>query len=168
MRKKETIGQAENREEVKRFKDFEVRLIGTSTAVAERREKPIMFLWADSDHCRAGASYDIKAWSRFVRPGGIIALHDYPGHRDSWEVWKAVHGTILSRPLEWQVISDREAGSILAVERLEEVSPQARTPAVTIKDFFYWRYHNARAVFFQYSNHPGSGIVRFIKGSSKN
>lgn len=35
------------------------------------------FVFIDGDHSYEGAAGDIKAWLPHVKPGGIIALHDY-------------------------------------------------------------------------------------------
>jgi hypothetical protein len=38
--------------------------------------RPIDFLYIDADHTYPGVSADFDNYSRFVRPGGLIAFHD--------------------------------------------------------------------------------------------
>lgn len=38
--------------------------------------EPIDFLFIDGDHSWTGIAHDWTAWSRFVEPGGVAALHD--------------------------------------------------------------------------------------------
>jgi hypothetical protein len=51
--------------------------------------RPIDLLWVDGDHTEAGARFDLEAWGALVRPGGVIAAHDYrerfPGVRKAWD-----------------------------------------------------------------------------------
>lgn len=37
----------------------------------------IDFLFVDADHSYNGVLNDLKLWSRFVKPSGVIVLHDY-------------------------------------------------------------------------------------------
>jgi predicted O-methyltransferase YrrM len=39
-------------------------------------ERPVDFLFIDGDHSYEGARSDFETYSRLMRPGGIIALHD--------------------------------------------------------------------------------------------
>jgi len=43
---------------------------------------PIDFLFIDGDHSYDGVKQDYQAYARFVRRGGIIALHDIAPHAD--------------------------------------------------------------------------------------
>ncbi len=49
---------------------------GRSSAVAAGWHRPIDLLFVDGEHSYEGCSGDLKAWTRFVSPGGWIALHD--------------------------------------------------------------------------------------------
>ena len=49
---------------------------GTSLEVAGSWTRWIDLLFIDGDHSYEGCSTDMKAWIRFVRPGGWIAFHD--------------------------------------------------------------------------------------------
>ena len=59
----------------------------------------IRLLLIDGDHSYEGCKADILSWSRFIAPGGIIAIHDYgnvsEGAKYS-EVVEAVYDTILN------------------------------------------------------------------------
>jgi len=43
---------------------------------AALRERPVDFLFIDADHTYEGVRSDYRRYSRLVRPGGLIALHD--------------------------------------------------------------------------------------------
>ncbi len=43
----------------------------------ERRDKRIRLLFIDGDHSYEQCHKDITLWSRYLVPGGVIALHDY-------------------------------------------------------------------------------------------
>jgi len=49
---------------------------------------PIDLLWIDGDHSEAGVRADLDQWSPLVRPGGLLAAHDYThreGVRAAWD-----------------------------------------------------------------------------------
>lgn len=56
-------------------------IIGNSAQLwsqwGQREDKWIDLLFIDGDHHYAGVRADLAGWSRFVRPGGSIVLHDY-------------------------------------------------------------------------------------------
>lgn len=97
-------------------KEWTHLIIGESTKVAQTWTKPIDLLFIDGDHRYAAVKRDIQAWSKFVVENGIIAFHDYG---NGTGVPKAIRSEILSQPWLWQVISDREYGSIFVVKRLQ-------------------------------------------------
>ncbi len=47
-----------------------------SSELAAEWNRPIKALWIDGDHTYSGASLDIELFSSFIKPGGIICLHD--------------------------------------------------------------------------------------------
>jgi predicted O-methyltransferase YrrM len=49
---------------------------GSSLQVAASWRRPIDLLFIDGDHSYEGCSADMKAWMKFVRPGGWLAFHD--------------------------------------------------------------------------------------------
>ena len=59
---------------------------GTASGIAAGWERPIDLLYLDGDQSRTGAREAHDNWSRFLKPGGIIALHNTdpanrtPGH----------------------------------------------------------------------------------------
>lgn len=40
-------------------------------------DKSVDFLWIDGDHSFQGCKADFENYSRFVKPGGLIGIHDY-------------------------------------------------------------------------------------------
>lgn len=132
--------------------------IGNSASIAATWSEPIDLLFLDGDHSYRGTAADIRGWSRFVAPGGMLALHDYPGHRGSTEVWRAAYDLLLSDPLRWRVVDDRVVGSLMVFQRLrDEATANAR------HDYLYWRYRDARALFFSTFPRLSSRIVSRIK-----
>jgi predicted O-methyltransferase YrrM len=101
------------------------RITGDSRAVAAAWTRPIELLFIDGGHAYAEARGDIDAWTPFVVEDGLVVVHDYPG----WEtadpakaprhaIHKAVHETLLAHPDRWQVVSDREHGSLVVFRRI--------------------------------------------------
>jgi predicted O-methyltransferase YrrM len=70
-------------------KDRVNELVMTSRDAISRWDGcPIDLLWVDGDHSEAEARFDIEKWGAFVRPGGIMAAHDYgrfPGVNAAWD-----------------------------------------------------------------------------------
>lgn len=64
----------------------------SADALAEWDGSPIDLLWVDGDHSYAAASFDLRHWGRFVRPGGVIAAHDYTHRDDVRRAWDEVIG----------------------------------------------------------------------------
>lgn len=123
--------------------EFVIRLVRRSTRAAKKWDRPIELLWIDGNHTSLAIAADIRAWSGFVIPGGKMAFHDYPGHRRSSEVWRALWMTVLRRPLEWRIVSDREAGSIIVLEKLD-YRPEPETLSKRSRRRLYWARMNAR------------------------
>jgi predicted O-methyltransferase YrrM len=102
---------------------FVNRIVRSSREVAASWSAPIELLWIDGDHGFNGVSKDIECWADKVLPGGFMAFHDYPsqGGKVLGSVGRAVYAKVLSRPDLWRVIADRQAGSILAFERMQPI-----------------------------------------------
>jgi predicted O-methyltransferase YrrM len=102
---------------------FVNRLVRSSSEVAASWSAPIALLWIDGDHSYKGVAKDIGYWADKVQPGGFMVFHDYPsmGGKVLGAVGRAVYDHILSRPDLWRVIADRQAGSILAFERMQPI-----------------------------------------------
>jgi len=99
--------------------DYVKRIIGRSSIISIKWNELISLLWIDGDHRKNGIVRDIICWSKHVVIGGIMAFHDYPGFDGVNDTWKALYKYVLKYPEKWRVISDREAGSIIAFERIE-------------------------------------------------
>jgi len=89
--------------------------IGKSAKIAEKFEEPIELLWIDGDHSHKGAKEDISNWRKFVIVGGIMAFHDY-GRSG---VTQAVDEFLEKESDCWEVVSNREVGSIFVLRRLK-------------------------------------------------
>jgi hypothetical protein len=124
--------------------DYVKRIVCPSHKFVKTWDKSIELLWIDGDHAYVGVCHDIKKWGGFVAAGGIIALHDYPGHRGSMEVWRALRKYIFKRPYQYRVLSDREAGSIIAFQKLATQVAGSRNRNF-LKERLYWLYRNVRS-----------------------
>ena len=102
--------------------------VAPSSEVAAAWAEPVELLWIDGDHSRAGCFTDIETWSRFVIRGGLIALHDYA---DGMGVPLAVHGTLLARPWQYRVVSDRDYGNIVVFEKIADDPAEPWTDRMT-------------------------------------
>jgi len=49
----------------------------TTSQAAKIFRGPVDFLFVDADHSYESAREDVRDWFKFVRPGGIVAGHDY-------------------------------------------------------------------------------------------
>ncbi|MGD2084742.1 MAG: class I SAM-dependent methyltransferase [Candidatus Aminicenantes bacterium] len=142
--------------------DYVHRIIMPSHKMAKKWEKPIELLWIDGDHSYKGVCYDIKNWTRLVITGGVIAFHDYPGHKRSKEVWKALRKYLFKNPYTYRVISDREAGSIIAFQKINR-EPKKKSISLRFKKRLYWMYRNARSLGVRYFPGLAKGIKDAIK-----
>lgn len=114
-------------------------IVEPSHKVAKRWNSPIKFLFIDGDHSYVGVMSDIKNWSKHVRPGGIIILDDYPGHKSSDVISKAVRRTYFKYPHEYRVTHDRTFGRFIVFQKIE-------APREKKGNYFYWQYRNLRGV----------------------
>ena len=78
-----------------------VRILGHSQEVGELWPFWVAFIWVDGNHSYEGVRGDIESWLPRVRPGGIIAFHDYfegepPVHNPSG-AGKAVRELMIGR-----------------------------------------------------------------------
>lgn len=98
------------------IEDWVDLILGESAKVAKTWVRPIDLLWIDGDHRSSYVRADIRAWSKYVVVDGMMAFHDYCNRTG---VHKAVMKEVISKPWRWQVVSDREYGSIFVVKRLQ-------------------------------------------------
>lgn len=63
--------------------------VDTTEAASMFPDESCHFVFVDADHSHAKCLADIRAWYPKVRPGGIIAGHDY-GENNGMGVWPAV------------------------------------------------------------------------------
>jgi predicted O-methyltransferase YrrM len=60
------------------FSDFTTIHHQPSAEVSKKfKDKTFDFIWLDGDHSGEGCAVDIEAWLPKVKPGGILAGHDY-------------------------------------------------------------------------------------------
>lgn len=80
----------EAKQKVKAHWDRVTILKGLSIEMWERvEEKSLSMVYIDADHSFVGAYTDLTIWTKRVKPGGIVAGHDYLC--DDYGVFKAVN-----------------------------------------------------------------------------
>ncbi len=70
-----------------------IPIVAPSATVAKHWTTPLSFLFIDGGHSMAAALSDYHLWTRHVRPGGVVAIHDvFPnpadGGRPPYEIYK--------------------------------------------------------------------------------
>jgi predicted O-methyltransferase YrrM len=74
--------------------------IDAARAWAKKEDTKIRLLFIDGDHSYEGCKNDIQEWSRYVIPGGLIAIHDYGNiylEKDECpSIIRAVYDTLLN------------------------------------------------------------------------
>lgn len=86
-----------------------------SDEVLPRWHRPIDFLFIDADHRYEAVRRDWEQWSRFVRPAGIVAMHD-----SLRSEWTSSHDgpvrlldSITSNATGWELIEGVESTAVL-------------------------------------------------------
>jgi hypothetical protein len=63
--------------------DHVVAIVGKSTTVAKGWQTSLQFLFIDGGHSETAAQADFDGWSKWVRVGGALVIHDvFPDPRD--------------------------------------------------------------------------------------
>jgi predicted O-methyltransferase YrrM len=77
--------------------DVVIGVIGDSPTVAAHWSAPLAFLFIDGGHSEDVAMADYDAWTRFIAPGGTLAIHDVfedpaDGGQAPFHVWQRAVG----------------------------------------------------------------------------
>ncbi len=80
-------------------------LLGDSKAMAF--DKPIDLLFVDGDHNEAGVRADIVNWAPRVKPGGLVAFHDYGNNHLPWCAGVKIAVDALMG--DWQYLGDADS-----------------------------------------------------------
>jgi predicted O-methyltransferase YrrM len=90
------------------YKNIKIMKMTSMEALSHFENGSIDFVFIDGDHLFDYACTDIIFWSRKVRSGGFVAVHDY--HNSHWNgVVKAVDAYTFCHNINpWYVISERE------------------------------------------------------------
>jgi predicted O-methyltransferase YrrM len=126
--------------------DFVNRQVRASSKVAESWKQDIELLFVDADHRYNGIVSDLRHWCKFVIVGGKVALHDYPGFEGIDDTAKAVRRVLLSRPDIWRIVADRQAGSIIVLERLK-TDHDALADEPGFGNWIKWKINNLKWYF---------------------
>ncbi len=142
---------------------FVRRIVEPSRVAARNWSSPIRLLWIDGDHSRRGVLNDIQGWVPWVVPGGLVALHDYPGHTGSNVVRRAIRKSVLDDPGRFRILSDRAVGSIIVFQRM--ASSRLERPAKAAPG--YWRWRELRSWIVQTFPAISQRRIRRIKERGK-
>lgn len=90
-----------------------IRKYSVEAARSFENNPPIDFVYIDSNHTLPYVIQDLEAWSRVVRPGGIIAGHDYCRRKDNGyqvHVVEAVQAWVSAYHISpWFILGRKEA-----------------------------------------------------------
>lgn len=88
-------------------------LKGESASWAAVWNRPVDLVFIDGDHREWAVRDDLRAWARHVRPGGVVALHDYgfmPGVTkvaDEWGIDGVLGATVAYRVIRGALAKGR-------------------------------------------------------------
>jgi hypothetical protein len=87
----------------------------SATAVKEIRGK-VAFAFIDADHSEAGIRGDIAVWPDKMKPGGVLAFHDY----GVWKPTVAVKRVVdeWQQAAQWELLG--QVGSLIAFRKPEK------------------------------------------------
>lgn len=99
--------------------DWVDRIVQPYHVAAAAWGKPIELLFIDGNHSYFAVKKDIRLWTKHVVEEGMVLVHDYG--QDAYEATSvAVRKFLLADTARWRVISDREFGSMLILQRRPE------------------------------------------------
>ena len=100
------------------LEDVVVAVVGRSEAVARAWWAPPALVFLDGGHSQAAADADYDGWSRLLRPGGLLAIHDvFPDPAEGGRPPFLVYERALSEGFE-EVSS---CGSLRVLRRSREI-----------------------------------------------
>lgn len=95
-----------------------VAVVGGSAAVAALWRTPAGMVFVDGGHTEEAAQADYAGWSRWVRPGGALAIHDvFPDPADGGRPPYNIYRRAVDSG-EFQQV--RECGSLRVLERIPQ------------------------------------------------
>jgi len=99
------------------FRDFVVTHRGTSTGVHEREGNiPCDMLFIDGDHHYEAVVADLRTWLPSLKPGGVLAMHDFDGEPVQRAFREVVGSTFIEPPkmLDILMMCRPQLGSAIA------------------------------------------------------
>jgi SAM-dependent methyltransferase len=89
---------------------FEVVEKFSMDALNDFEDGSLDFVYIDANHEAPFVNQDIQGWSKKVKPGGIVAGHDYARiKRVEWGVIEAIHGHVKTHNIDpWFVLGTDE------------------------------------------------------------
>lgn len=88
-----------------RFPDKNVEVIRVDTGRQAVGMEPIDLLYIDGDHTPQGVSAD-WTYARYVKPGGLVVLHDTNWHAGPRLLYEAVDETLFEKQLHFDGMKD--------------------------------------------------------------
>ena len=100
-------------------------VVGRSATVASWWSTPLAMLFIDGGHAAEHCIADYRGWSRFVVPGGLLAIHDvFPDPADGGQ---APYEHIYLPALADGFVEERHVGSLRVLRRPDSDLAAART-----------------------------------------
>lgn len=80
--------------------DTVVPIVSSSAVASKHWATPLGMVFIDGGHSEQAAQTDYRSWSTFIKPGGILAIHDiFPnpeeGGQAPYNIWKLAHASGL-------------------------------------------------------------------------
>lgn len=76
-------------------------------AISDFEDSSLDFVYIDANHTYEAATEDIREWSKKVRPGGIVAGHDYV-NTEGYGVIQAIHEHIQEKGIKTLFITSKD------------------------------------------------------------
>lgn len=114
--------EAEAHERLDQYPNYHFLRMTSAEALDNFADGSLDFVYLDGDHCFESVTFDIAAWSKKIRKGGILAGHDYAKHRKQGvkiHVVQAVRGyTEAYRINPWFVLGGAANDGTLIRDRI--------------------------------------------------
>jgi predicted O-methyltransferase YrrM len=75
--------------------NYAVPMVGLSQDIGKTWNREIDFLFIDGSHIYSDTLADFELFFPWVKPGGIVALHDVPSHEGPTRVWAEKNHLLL-------------------------------------------------------------------------
>ena len=95
----------------------------STDAAQHLADRSLDLVFIDADHRQPAVAADLAAWAPKVKPGGIVAGHDWDNRPDAWGVRAAVEAWALEQPAPLEI--ETGADHTFSVRLPPEAPPEA-------------------------------------------